>query len=393
MRGDLFSPTPPSLLSLLSERRWTVGLLLLMFLLLVFLAFFSQQAADAQPEPGVVTVCKSGCSFTDFQKALDAAKPGDRVVLTAGETFVGNFVLPYKGPSGAPVVVESSAMDKLPGAGYRVQPEHAEFMPRLIPAYASMPVLRSGSDEQFVGRVDPATDTLHFNSAHGYRDGESIAFWVDGPPPQGMLGDTPYVARLVSPNALQLLNTADGKLVDITAAFTGRSLRATSMQPGSRYIIRGIEMSAAPNTTHEYDLVQIGTNVAVLREALTTEIELDRVYIHGLPSQNGPRICVLVNARQFAIVNSRLEHCNKEGEESKALTFIMAPGPGMIRNNYIEGGSINLLMGGDWVRIRDLVSGDEGGIEIFGNHFYKPLRLKYTAGRGGAEDPTGRCSG
>jgi hypothetical protein len=324
---------------------------------------------------------------------MNAAAPGDRIVLTAGETFVGNFILPYKGPSGDPIVIESSAMDKLPAGGYRVLPEHAEFMPKLVPSDRGMPVLRSGADEQYVSRVDPANDTVYFQYQHYYRNGERIAFWVDGPPPGGVQGEKPYFVRVVSPTAFQLLADKDGPVVDITTPFTGNAIRATSMEPGSRYSIRGIEMTVAPNTTHEYDLVQIGTNVAVLREALTTQIELDRVYIHGVPTQNGPRICLLINARQFSLVNSRLEHCNKEGEESKAITFIMAPGPGTIRNNYIEGGAINLLMGGDWVRIKNLVSGDEGGIEIFGNHFFKPLRLKYTAGPGGPANPAGRCSG
>jgi hypothetical protein len=93
------------------------------------------------------------------------------------------------------------------------------------------------------------------------------------------------------------------------------------------------------------------------------------------------------------VSHSRIEHCNKEAEEAKGILMVQAPGPGLIRNNYVEGGSINLLMGGDYVRVKNLVSGDEGGIEIFGNHFVKPLRLKFTAGNGGNSDPTGSCGG
>jgi len=44
----------------------------------------------------------------DFQAALNAAKPGDEIVLEAGARFVGNFSLPVK-PAGAVITIRSSA--------------------------------------------------------------------------------------------------------------------------------------------------------------------------------------------------------------------------------------------------------------------------------------------
>ena len=44
----------------------------------------------------------------DLQAALNAANPGDTVVLEAGATFTGNFVLPAKGGSSY-IVIRSSA--------------------------------------------------------------------------------------------------------------------------------------------------------------------------------------------------------------------------------------------------------------------------------------------
>lgn len=364
------------------------------FLAILFLAFFLTRPAAVAQTAGTITVCKSGCAYSDLQKALNAAEPGSRLVLTAGETFTGNFVLPYKGESGDPITIESSAMDSLPGQGFRVQPEHAEFMPKLVPADRQMPVIRTGPEEQYVDRVEPVSGTIFYPGNHGYSDGEPVAFWSDQVLPLGMKQGTIYYVRRVSATAIQLRASADkdAPIVPILGAFLGGRFRSNSVLAGHRYTLRGIEFTVAPNSPQEYHLVEIGSTYAMVREGISTEMHLDRVYIHGLPTQNGPRMCLLLNARRFSLSGSRIEHCNKEGEEGKGIGIVMAPGPGFIHNNYIEGGSINLLMGGDFVRVDGLVSGDEGGIEIYGNHFYKPLWLKYTAGKGGAIDPTGACN-
>ena len=38
-----------------------------------------------------LTVCSSGCAYTDPQAAINAAANGDRILLRAGQTFSGNF--------------------------------------------------------------------------------------------------------------------------------------------------------------------------------------------------------------------------------------------------------------------------------------------------------------
>lgn len=77
---------------------------------------------------GIVRIVAVG---TDLQAALNAARPGDELVLAAGERYVGNFVLPRKEGVGW-ITLRSSAMDKLPGQGQRVRPAHAAAMPKLI---------------------------------------------------------------------------------------------------------------------------------------------------------------------------------------------------------------------------------------------------------------------
>ncbi len=66
-----------------------------------------------------------------LQTVLNAAEPGDTIVLDAGATFTGNFVLPAK--SGADfITIRSSAADTaLPAAGRRIGPQWASALPKL----------------------------------------------------------------------------------------------------------------------------------------------------------------------------------------------------------------------------------------------------------------------
>jgi hypothetical protein len=70
-------------------------------------------------------VCASGCSYTNLQPAIDAARPGDTILLRAGQTFVGNFVLRAKDASStAFITIRSDAADaSLPAAGTRLVPQ------------------------------------------------------------------------------------------------------------------------------------------------------------------------------------------------------------------------------------------------------------------------------
>src|SRR5438552_12037026 len=67
----------------------------------------------------------------DLQAALNAAQPGDTILLQAGATFTGNFMLPVKNGS-ADITLRSSADDSLlPAAGVRMTPAYASQLPKL----------------------------------------------------------------------------------------------------------------------------------------------------------------------------------------------------------------------------------------------------------------------
>ncbi|RPJ84449.1 MAG: hypothetical protein EHM13_04215, partial [Acidobacteria bacterium] len=69
----------------------------------------------------------------NLQAAIDAARPGDVILLQAGATFVGNFVLPARPPGDTrPITIRTSAGDsEVPGPLSRVTPEVAHLLPKL----------------------------------------------------------------------------------------------------------------------------------------------------------------------------------------------------------------------------------------------------------------------
>jgi hypothetical protein len=83
----------------------------------------------ATPVTGQTIVVSAG---GELQAALDRAAPGDEIVLEAGATFTGNFVLPARPADGRWTTIRSSRMDDLPADGHRVGPEHAAAMPRIV---------------------------------------------------------------------------------------------------------------------------------------------------------------------------------------------------------------------------------------------------------------------
>ncbi len=88
----------------------------------------------------------------DLQAALNSARSGDTVILTAGATYIGHFTLPPN-PGPAPITVQSSALDQLPGPGQRVDKSQAWLMPKLVtPDSAAVLVIAGGANYyRFVG--------------------------------------------------------------------------------------------------------------------------------------------------------------------------------------------------------------------------------------------------
>jgi hypothetical protein len=101
----------------------------------------------------------------NLQAALDAAQPGDTLVLEAGATYTGPFMLPNKAGAGW-ITLQSSRLEQgLPPAGVRAGPEHADAMPKLVTRHGSALIAADGAHHyRLVGlEIAPAPGVYLYN--------------------------------------------------------------------------------------------------------------------------------------------------------------------------------------------------------------------------------------
>jgi hypothetical protein len=94
----------------------------------------------------------------DLQAALNNAQPGDTIVLEAGATYPGPYILPPK-PGAGWITVRTNRLEQgFPPAGTRVGPQHAALMPRIVTRSGSAFVAARGAHHyRFVGlEISPA---------------------------------------------------------------------------------------------------------------------------------------------------------------------------------------------------------------------------------------------
>lgn len=108
----------------------------------------------------------------DLQRAINAAQPGDEIVLPAGVTYQGAFVLPRKSGQ-AFVTIRSNGA--LPPPGSRVLPGHARHLTRIVASSAQRPVIRTqpgASGYRLIGlEVTAPTSIKRLNALIALGDG------------------------------------------------------------------------------------------------------------------------------------------------------------------------------------------------------------------------------
>ena len=144
-----------------------------------------------------LTVAPNG----DLQRALDRAQPGDEIVLQAGVTYVGNFILPRKrGASNTPgtgmvIVVRTSGIAALP-EGRRVTPGDSLVMARLMTPRNGAEVIGTAPGTagwRLVGlEITAAPTVTEVNRLVRFGDGASTQSRA-GDVPQNLVVDRSYV--------------------------------------------------------------------------------------------------------------------------------------------------------------------------------------------------------
>lgn len=193
----------------------------------------------------------------NLQTILDAAQPGDEVVLPAGETFKGSFLLPAK-PGAGWITVRSSALDQMP-EGKRVSPANAPLMAKIV-APADLPAFRTE------------------NRSANWR-------------------------------------------------------------------LAGLEVTVDTTVRLNYSLIGLGSGQETTYDLLTSNIILDRMYIHGGP-QCQCRRGVAMHGSWQAVIDSYISEIHVQGQDAQAIAGWNGPGPFKIVNNYLEGSGENIMFGG-----------------------------------------------
>jgi hypothetical protein len=98
------------------RQQWSVGLTLSGALL-----------AASSASAATISVNAGG----NLQAAIDAAQPGDTILLQAGATFNGPYRLRAKGGSTYITIRSSAADGSLPASGQRISPSHASLLPKI----------------------------------------------------------------------------------------------------------------------------------------------------------------------------------------------------------------------------------------------------------------------
>jgi hypothetical protein len=292
--------------------------------LLASLLFSIPSSAVTYPARPTATVDVTCCpattrtiavhTATQLQAAFDNAALGDEIVLDAGTTYEGNFILKMIPlpvvPSGTTgwVIVRSSASSSLPSPGTRVG-----------------------------------------------------------------LSDAIHMAKIMSPNY--------GDPGDAAGPAIGNNYLSTTYTDMGihHYRFMGIEF-ATGLTNYNYHVILIAPpsrGVPFSSATMPHDLIIDRCLIHGNDpiTTRFPNGAALLNGSAIfdvangAVVDSKLYNLWGVGIETQALSCTGGPGPRLIQNNEISGGTEGFMCGGGLLPYSDTITTD---ITVVHNYFNHP---------------------
>jgi len=244
----------------------------------------------------------------DLQAALNNAALGDEIVLDAGKTYEGNFILSVPSGTSGWVTVRSSASSALPPPGTRVGLSDAINMAKMMsPNYGSPGASASPALGSNYNSATPADMGVHHY-------------------------------RFIGIEFATGLSNYNYHVIDISPP------------------VNGVPFSAA---TMPHDII------------------IDRCLIHGndpltTTFPGGPALLngsVRFDVANGAVVDSKLYNMWGVGIETQALTCGGGPGPRLIQNNEISGGTEDFMCGGGLLPYSDRIPTD---ITVVHNYFNHP---------------------
>ena len=304
----------------------------------------------------VITVAADG----NLQAALDQARPGDTILLKAGATYTGNFVLPAK-TGDRPILIRTSAFDRrLPVEGGRIDPSFADLMPKLK-SPNNEPILRTAPGAkrwrlmllEFVGNGS-ASDMIALG------DGSSAQRTIDAMPSDLVLdrllvrGDSERGQKrgiALNSGATTIRNSYIANI----KSFGQESQAIAGWNGAGPYVIENNFLEAAGVN------ILIGGADPSIPDLIPTDITIRRNHITKNPEWQGSKWTVknlleLKIGRRVLIEGNLIENCWTAAQPGYAVLFTVRNQDGRAPWSTIE----------DVVFKNNLVRHSSAGINILG---------------------------
>lgn len=248
-----------------------------------------------------LTVCASGCTYTNsqLQNAIDAANPGDVILLQQNTEYRDEFLLRQKScpanDSTCYITIRTGvnstggllSTSLFPSANIRLTPSYSNILAKLVNNSVTTPAVRTVEPSEFGGGCTVAPCVANWYKFQ----------WVEFHHDPTIVG-----------------STSGGELV-----------RLGSQDP----------------TTDSAN----GDNQDKVSETPSHFI-FDQVYVHGDVNRGGIR-GISIHAKDFTLTNSWCEDIKNITKDGQCIYINNSDGPYTIINNYIRADGENLLSGGD----------------------------------------------
>src|SRR5215208_1152401 len=310
----------------------------------------------------------------DLQAAINAAQPGDTIVVQAGATFIDGFVLPLKSGTGE-IVIQSSRMSELP-EGVRVNPSQSALFAKVQTSNVE-PIIRTAAGAhhyRFQG-IEFSTSNASVKVYDLIRFGEGRAEQktLDSVPHHLVIDrcyihgfDTQDVQRGISLNSAEstITNSYISEIHGVgydTQAIDGWS------GPGPYHIINNYLEAAGEN-------ILFGGADPGIPNLVPSDIEIRRNYVFkplswkvGHPTYAGKHwtvknILELKNARNVIIDGNVFENCWTDGQTGIPILFTVRNQEGSAPWSIIENVTFS----------NNIVKGAEGALNLLGSDNEKP---------------------
>ena len=191
----------------------------------------------------------------NLQAALDSAVPGDRILLAAGATFTGNFIIRPKTGAGPTAWITVTTDGSLPSEGSRVSPSQAAAFPKIVSSGLLPAIATQGpaSFWRFMGVEMTISPSITENQAIVLLGDASAAQNTLDKVPTDIVLDRVYVhgQTLVDARRCITFNTARTAIVDsyvseCHSAFDAQAIAGTN-GPGPFKIVNNYLEAAAEN--------------------------------------------------------------------------------------------------------------------------------------------------